>query len=63
MQFDVFLIANASNQPGFLAREQLFALLEHVRMTDVEGVKNTICIETQDLLLHHTLIYTLNIKD
>jgi hypothetical protein len=50
---DVLLVANSSNQPDLLVGEGSPALLEHVGVADVEGVKHSVRVDSQDLLSAH----------
>jgi hypothetical protein len=43
---DIFLVADTRNQPNLLIGKQLFALLKHVRVANVEGIEDTIGIDS-----------------
>ena len=42
--FDIFLVADSSDQPDFLIGEGFPTLFEHVGVTDMEGVEDPISI-------------------
>ena len=47
---DIVLVANASNEPYFLIREGLPALLEHVGVADMESVVDPVRVDPKHLL-------------
>ncbi len=57
MLLDIFLVTDACDKPDLLVGEGFSALFEHVCVTDMERVKNTIGIDSQDFLLGHVWIY------
>ena len=60
MFFNIILITNSSNQPYFLIWKCLSALFKHIRMSDVKSIKNSISINSKNLLLcllTHQIIY------
>lgn len=46
MLLDIFLIADTSNQTDLLVGERLSALFEHVGVTDVETIEDTVCVDS-----------------
>ena len=53
MVLDVLLIANSSDEPNLLVGERSPALLEHVGVTDVEGVEHSVRVHSQHSLFAH----------
>jgi hypothetical protein len=49
--FDVRLCANSSDEPDFFAWKGFSALFEHVGVSNMEPVENSICIEPEDFFL------------
>lgn len=51
--FDILLVTDTCNHPDLLVGKGLPTLLEDVGMTDVEGVKNTVCVDSDNFLFRH----------
>ncbi len=53
MLFNIFLVADTCNKVHFLIGEEFSALFKQVGMPNVEGVKDTISVDSENFLVLH----------
>jgi len=50
--FDIFLVTDSGDEPYFLIWKGLSALFEHVRVSDVEAIKDSVSVDSEYFFSH-----------